>query len=67
MQNAGRSVIFSVRSWMVENFKRCYRVNRLWDDGVIDPADTRDILSLALSVCMKAPIEDHPQYGIFRM
>ncbi len=39
---------------------------RLWDDGVIDPLDTRDVLGLALSACANAPLED-VRYGVFRM
>ncbi|KAK7591215.1 hypothetical protein V9T40_002828 [Parthenolecanium corni] len=44
-----------------------YGSARLWDDGVIDPVDTRKILSLSLSVCLKRTIEDRAQFGIFRM
>lgn len=44
-----------------------YATARLWDDGVIDPADTRRVVGLALSACMNAPFEDTQQYGIFRM
>lgn len=40
---------------------------RLWDDGIIDPAQTRDVLGLALTACLNAPIADRPQFGIFRM
>ena len=43
-----------------------YSTARLWDDGVIDPADTRMVLGLALSACANAPVED-PSYGVFRM
>lgn len=43
-----------------------YASARLWDDGVIDPADTRKVLGLALSASLNAPIED-TQYGVFRM
>lgn len=43
-----------------------YSTARLWDDGVIDPADTRTILGLALSVCAQAPLES-VSYGVFRM
>jgi 3-methylcrotonyl-CoA carboxylase beta subunit len=43
-----------------------YATARLWDDGVIDPLDTRDALGLALSVCANAPMEPI-SYGIFRM
>jgi len=39
---------------------------RLWDDGVIDPKDTRKILSLAISASLNAPIPD-TKFGIFRM
>ncbi|MBI3173762.1 MAG: methylcrotonoyl-CoA carboxylase [Chloroflexi bacterium] len=39
---------------------------RLWDDGVIDPADTRQVLGLALSVVMNGPEEDK-NFGVFRM
>ncbi|MFE3290796.1 carboxyl transferase domain-containing protein [Rhodococcus sp. NPDC059234] len=43
-----------------------YSTARLWDDGIIDPADTRTVLGLALSVCAQAPIEP-VSYGVFRM
>jgi 3-methylcrotonyl-CoA carboxylase beta subunit len=43
-----------------------YSTARLWDDGVIDPADTRRVLGLALSVAANAPLEA-PGYGVFRM
>ncbi len=43
-----------------------YSTARLWDDGVIDPADTRMVLGLALSACANAPV-DEPRYGVFRM
>jgi 3-methylcrotonyl-CoA carboxylase beta subunit len=43
-----------------------YSTARLWDDGVIDPADTRMVLGLALSACANAPLED-VRYGVFRM
>jgi 3-methylcrotonyl-CoA carboxylase beta subunit len=43
-----------------------YSTARLWDDGVIDPADTRMVLGLALSACANAPV-GAPNYGVFRM
>ncbi|HUG85602.1 MAG TPA: carboxyl transferase domain-containing protein, partial [Euzebya sp.] len=43
-----------------------YATARLWDDGVIDPADTRMVLGMALTACANAPIPD-PSYGVFRM
>jgi 3-methylcrotonyl-CoA carboxylase beta subunit len=43
-----------------------YSTARLWDDGVIDPADTRTVVGLALSVVGQAPLEA-VSYGVFRM
>jgi 3-methylcrotonyl-CoA carboxylase beta subunit len=43
-----------------------YATARLWDDGVIDPRDTRDVLGLALSAAANAPLHD-VRYGVFRM
>ncbi len=43
-----------------------YSTARLWDDGVIDPADTRTVLGLALSAAGNAPVEP-VSYGVFRM
>jgi 3-methylcrotonyl-CoA carboxylase beta subunit len=43
-----------------------YATARLWDDGVIDPRDTRDVLGLALSAAGNAPLADI-RYGVFRM
>ena len=43
-----------------------YSTARLWDDGVIDPAETREVLGLALSVALKAPPEEGG-FGVFRM
>jgi 3-methylcrotonyl-CoA carboxylase beta subunit len=39
---------------------------RLWDDGVIDPADTRRVLALGLSAAQNAPIPE-TKFGLFRM
>jgi 3-methylcrotonyl-CoA carboxylase beta subunit len=43
-----------------------YASARLWDDGIIDPAQTRDVLSLALEAALSAPI-DKTRFGVFRM
>jgi 3-methylcrotonyl-CoA carboxylase beta subunit len=43
-----------------------YATARLWDDGVIDPAQTRDVLGLAISAALNAPIPD-TRFGVFRM
>ena len=44
-----------------------YASARLWDDGVIDPADTRRVLALGLSASLNAPIPESPRFGVFRM
>ena len=44
-----------------------YASARLWDDGIIDPADTRRVLALGLSASLNAPIPEVPRFGIFRM
>jgi 3-methylcrotonyl-CoA carboxylase beta subunit len=43
-----------------------YSTARLWDDGILDPAETRDALGLALAASLNAPIEPTP-FGVFRM
>jgi 3-methylcrotonyl-CoA carboxylase beta subunit len=40
---------------------------RLWDDGIIDPAQTRDVLGLAFAATLNAPIPERPAFGVFRM
>jgi 3-methylcrotonyl-CoA carboxylase beta subunit len=39
---------------------------RLWDDGVIDPLDTRRVLGMGLAAAMNAPVPE-PKWGVFRM
>jgi 3-methylcrotonyl-CoA carboxylase beta subunit len=43
-----------------------YSTARLWDDGIIDPADTRRVLGMGLAAAAHAPVPE-PSYGIFRM
>lgn len=55
---------------IIEQYEReghpYYASARLWDDGIIDPKQTRDVLGLALSASLNAPIEN-TRFGIFRM
>ena len=44
-----------------------YATARLWDDGIIDPAQTRDVLGLSLAACHNAPIPERASFGVFRM
>ena len=43
-----------------------YATARLWDDGIIDPAQTRDVLGLSISAALNAPIPE-TRFGVFRM
>ena len=55
-----------IRAQYEEQGNAYYSTARLWDDGIIDPPDTRTVVGLALSVCAKAPLDD-VSYGVFRM
>ena len=59
-----------LRQPIVEQYERQahahYSSARLWDDGVIDPAQTRDVLGLAISASLNAPVEA-TRFGVFRM
>jgi 3-methylcrotonyl-CoA carboxylase beta subunit len=56
----------SVRAQYEHQGNPYYSTARLWDDGVIDPKDTRTVLGLALSAAANAPLEA-PGFGVFRM
>jgi 3-methylcrotonyl-CoA carboxylase beta subunit len=70
----GRSLsadeIAAIRDPVVEEYKRTssayYSTSEIWDDGILDPVDTRNALGIALSAALNTPIND-PRYGIFRM
>ena len=71
---AGRTLteaeLEAVRAPIREKYERegspYYATARLWDDGILTPAETRDALALGLAVACRAPIEA-PSYGVFRM
>ena len=44
-----------------------FATSRLWDDGIIDPAQTRDVLGLAFATTLNAPVPERAQFGLFRM
>jgi acetyl-CoA carboxylase carboxyltransferase component len=60
----------AIRQPILEKYERegsaYYSTARIWDDGIIDPARTRDVLALALSASFNAPIPP-PKFGVFRM
>ena len=55
-----------VRKQYEEQGHPYYATARMWDDGVIDPADSRKVLGLALAAALNAPVED-TRFGLFRM
>jgi len=56
-----------VRARYEEEGNPYYATARLWDDGIIDPAQTRDVLGLAFAVTLNKPIPARAQFGLFRM
>jgi 3-methylcrotonyl-CoA carboxylase beta subunit len=55
-----------IRESYEENGSPYFATARLWDDGIIDPTDTRRVLGLALDVCSRTPLPE-PRFGLFRM
>jgi acetyl-CoA carboxylase carboxyltransferase component len=43
-----------------------YSTARLWDDGIIDPVDTRKVIAMGIAASLNQPYPD-PQFGVFRM
>jgi len=66
----GDDEVAAIKQPILEQYERqghpYYSSARLWDDGVIDPAQTREVLGLALSAALNAPIEP-TRFGVFRM
>ena len=62
--------IAAIREPILEEYRRqssaYYSTSQLWDDGILDPPDTRNALAMAISVALNAPI-DRPHCGVFRM
>jgi acetyl-CoA carboxylase carboxyltransferase component len=44
-----------------------FATGQLWDDGIIDPRDTRTVLGLALSAVHSAPVQGATSFGVFRL
>lgn len=74
LEAAGKSLsqeeIDAIRKPIIEQYEYeaspYYSSARLWDDGIIDPLDTRNALALGISMALNAPIPDQ-KYGVFRM
>jgi 3-methylcrotonyl-CoA carboxylase beta subunit len=60
----------AIRDPVLEDYRRqssaYYATSEIWDDGILDPVDTRNAIAIALSAALNAPIES-PHYGVFRM
>ena len=56
-----------IRAKFEEEGNPYHATARLWDDGIIDPAQTRDVLGLAFAATLNAPISERAQFGMFRM
>ncbi len=56
-----------IRQQYEEQGSPYYSTARLWDDGIIDPADTRKVLGLALQICAQTPLPEQTSFGLFRM
>jgi 3-methylcrotonyl-CoA carboxylase beta subunit len=73
LEREGRSLtreeIAAIREPIVEEYTRSssgyYSTSELWDDGLLDPVDTRNALGIAISCSLNAPIGE-PSYGVFR-
>src|SRR5690606_22358740 len=55
-----------IRSQFEDQGEPYYATARLWDDGIVDPDQTRDLLGLALDVVSRTPLPE-PRFGLFRM
>src|SRR5690606_20158175 len=69
-QKLSAEQIAAIRDPVLESYNRessaYWSTSELWDDGILDPVDTRNALGMALSCALNAPIAD-PHYGVFRM
>jgi 3-methylcrotonyl-CoA carboxylase beta subunit len=69
-QKLSAEQIAAIRDPVLESYNRessaYWSTSELWDDGILDPVDTRNALGVAISCALNAPIAD-PHYGVFRM
>ena len=57
----------AVEAFAEEQSLGLYATGRVVDDGIIDPRDTRTVLTIALSACHSAPVKGASGYGVFRL
>jgi 3-methylcrotonyl-CoA carboxylase beta subunit len=62
--------VAAIREPVLQDYQRqssaLFSTSRLWDDGILDPVDTRNALGIGLSAALNTPIQP-PGYGVFRM
>jgi 3-methylcrotonyl-CoA carboxylase beta subunit len=60
----------AIRDPVLEDYRRqssaYFATSEIWDDGILDPVDTRNAIGISLSAALNAPIAS-PSYGVFRM
>jgi acetyl-CoA carboxylase carboxyltransferase component len=66
-EDADATMRAAIEGQIEEESTALFATGRLWDDGIIDPRDTRTVLGIALSACHSAPIEGADGFGVFRM
>ncbi|MCZ6852973.1 MAG: methylcrotonoyl-CoA carboxylase, partial [Gammaproteobacteria bacterium] len=66
-EDAQESFMQEIREQYERQGHPFYASARLWDDGVIDPLDTRRVLALALTIACREPYKSESRFGIFRM
>jgi 3-methylcrotonyl-CoA carboxylase beta subunit len=69
-ESLSEAAIQAIREPILESYQReasaYYATSQLWDDGIVDPVDTRNALGVALSASLNAPIGE-PRYGVLRL
>jgi acyl-CoA carboxylase subunit beta len=57
----------AVEAQIEQESSALFATARLWDDGIVDPRDTRTVLGIALSACHSAEVRGATSFGVFRM
>jgi 3-methylcrotonyl-CoA carboxylase beta subunit len=69
-QELSAAEVAAIREPILEEYRRqssaYYSTSELWDDGILDPVDTRNALGIAISAALNTPI-DRPHFGVFRL
>jgi acetyl-CoA carboxylase carboxyltransferase component len=66
-RGANPDAVAALEAQVEQESTALYATGHLWDDGIIDPADTRTVLGIALSAAHGAPVEGAARFGVFRM